>query len=145
MGSGGNVAWGFWDINGGFQNVILMQVLERTDNTKIGRKWKRWTSEFMKVKSFKVSWDAVDRGEGKTNLGVLQGSPLSAVIFLIWMAPIHKEMKKRIKWELGVDIDLPSYVDDIPLGIYDWKNRGTRIEEMEEEDNGAEQLIDTAN
>ena len=99
----------------------------------------------MKERSFKVSWDGVDRGEGKTNLGVSQGSPLSPVIFLIWMAPILEEMEKRIKWKLGVDIDLPSYVNDLHLGIYDGKNRGTRIEEMEEEDNGAEQLIDRAN
>ena len=100
------------------------------DKTMIARKWKRWTSEFMKERNFKVAWDGVDRGEGKTNLGVLQGSPLSPVIFLIWMAPILEEMEMRIKWELGVDIDLPSYVDDIHLGIYDWKKRGTRIEEM---------------
>ena len=138
MGSGGNVAWGFWDVSGGFQKVIPTQVLERMDKTRIGRKWKKWTSEFMRERSFQVSWDGVDRGVGKTNLGVPQGSPLSPVIFLIWMAPILEEMEKRIKWELGVDINLPSYVDDIHVGIYDWKKRGTRIEEMEAEDNGAE-------
>ena len=94
IGSGGNVAWGFWDISGGFQNVIPMQVLERMDKTRIGRKWKKWTSEFRKKRSFKVSWDGVARGEGKTNLGVPQGSPLSPVIFLIWMASILEEMEK---------------------------------------------------
>ena len=31
MGSGGNVACGFWDVSGGFQNVIPMQVLKRID------------------------------------------------------------------------------------------------------------------
>ena len=36
-------------------------------------------------------------------------------------------------------------MDDIHLGIYDCRNRGTRIEEMEEEDNGAEELIDRVN
>ena len=145
MESGGKVGWGFWDVSGGFQNVILVQVLERIDKTAIGRKWKRWASEFMKERSFKGSWDGVDRGEGKTNVGVLQGSPLSPVIFLIWMAPILEEMEKRIKWELGVDIDLPSYVDDIHLGIYDWKNRGTRMEETGEDDNDAEELMDRGN
>ena len=61
------------------------------------------------------------------------------------MAPILKEMEKRIKWELGVDIDLPSYVDDIHLGIYDWKHRGPRMEETGEDDNAAEELMDRAN
>ena len=115
------------------------------DKTTIGRKWKRWTLEFMKEGSFKVSWDVVDRGEGKTNLWVLQGSPLSPMIFLIWMAPILEEMKKRIKWELGAAIDLPSYMNHIHLGIYDWKNRGRRIEETEGDDNGAEESIERAN
>ena len=53
MGSGGNVACGFWDVSGGFQNVIPMQVLEKMEKTRIGRKWKRWTSEFMKEKTLK--------------------------------------------------------------------------------------------
>ena len=54
-------------------------------------------------------------------------------------------MEKRIKWELRVDINLPSYVDDIHLGIYDWKNRGKRVEEMGEDNNAAEELIERAN
>ena len=54
-------------------------------------------------------------------------------------------MEKRIKWELGVDINLPSYVYDIHLEIYDWKEKGTRIEESEGDDNGAEELIERTN
>ena len=61
------------------------------------------------------------------------------------MALIIEEMEKRIKWELRVDINLPSYVDNIHLGIYDWKNRGKRVEEMGEDNNAAEELIERAN
>lgn len=38
--SGGNAAWGFWDLSGRFQNVVLSQVMERIDMTPEGRKWK---------------------------------------------------------------------------------------------------------
>lgn len=87
----------------------------------------------------------MDRGEGKTNLGVPQGFPLLPVIFLIWMAPILEEMERRIRWELGVAIELPSQVNDIHLGIYDWKNQGARIEDTEEAANRGEELIERAN
>lgn len=92
-----------------------------------------------------VLWDGLDRGEGKTNLEVLQGSPLSLVIILIWMAPILKGMESRVKCEVGVDIELPLYVDDIYLGIYDWKYQATRVGEQEEDDNMAEELMERAN
>ena len=85
----------------------------------------------MGERSFAVSWDGKDRGVGKTNVGVPQGSPLSPVLFLIWMAPILEEMERRIRWEVGVDIELPSYVDDIHPGIYDYGRRGAGIQDLD--------------
>ena len=58
-----------------------------------------------------------------TNIGVPQGSPLSPVVFLIWMAPILEEMEWRVRQVTGTDIKLPSYMDDIHLGIYDWSGK----------------------
>ena len=70
----------------------------------------------MEEREFLVSYDGKDRGQGKTNMGVPQGSPLSLVVFFIWMAPIPEEMERRLREEVGVEIELPSYVDDIHLG-----------------------------
>lgn len=61
------------------------------------------------------------------------------------MAPILEEMEGRIRWELAVDIELPSCVDDLHLGIYDWKNQGTRIGEAEVDENRADELMERAN
>ena len=90
---GGNAAWGFWDVKGSFQNVTRNEVLERMEMTDGGRRWKKWMSNFMGEMSFAVSWDGKDRGVGKTNVGVPRGSPVSPVVFLIWMAPILEEME----------------------------------------------------
>ena len=47
-------------------------------------------------------------------MGVPQGSPLSPVLFLVWLAPILVEMERRIREEVpGVGVEFPSYVDDL--------------------------------
>ena len=64
--------------------------------------------------------------------GVLQGSLLSPVVFLVFMAPILEEMERRVKEEVGrVDVQFPSYVDDLRCRLYD--RRGTGGEEVKRE------------
>ena len=52
--------------------------------------------------------------------GVPQGSPLSPVVFLVWMAPIVVEIQQQIREKVpGVGVEFPSYVDDLHCGLYD--------------------------
>ena len=79
---------------------------------------------FFRPKKFLVEWDGKTRGQGVTNIGVLQGSPLSPVIFLIYMAPILHDMEQqlaaRLEWrEKRLDLELPSYVDNIMASLID--------------------------
>ena len=67
-----------------------------------------------------MKWDGKTRGKGKTNLGALQGSPLSPIILLIWMAPIIRKMEIAIKEVAPCDNELPSYVDDLHINICKW-------------------------
>ena len=144
MARGGEVAWGFWDVKGGFVNVVWSEVLSRMRESEGGKRWARWVHEFMGERSFLVSWDGKDRGEGRTNLGVPKGSPLSLMIFLIWMAPILEEMERCVREEVGVEIEVPSYVDDIHLGIYDTHRRGARIHDSQAEAEGVQELLTRA-
>jgi len=54
----------------------------------------------------------------RTNIVAAQGSPLLPVIFIIWMAPIITKMEEALKtrWPT-LDLDLPSYVNDVHLGV----------------------------
>ena len=61
----------------------------------------------MAGRTFKVSWDAKVRGVGSSWMSVPQGSPLSLVLFLVWMALILKELERRMVEEVprvGVEI-----------------------------------------
>ena len=118
--SGGSVGWAFWDVEGGFQNVRSAEVLDRIGGCGPLRCWLSWLERFMSPREFEVAWDGGVRGRGLATKGVPQGSPLSPVLFLVFMAPILEGMECRVKEEVGrIDVQFPSYVDDLHCGLYD--------------------------
>ena len=92
LSAGGKAGWGLWDVKGGFQNVKKDMVVRKLQETKEGKRWSGWISKFYRQRDFTIEWDGKIRGHGKTNVGVPQGSPLSSVVFLIYMAPILEDM-----------------------------------------------------
>ena len=78
-----------------------------------------WVSQFVAGRTFEVSWDGKVSGVGSSAKGVSQGSPLSLVLFLVRMAPILREMERRVVEEVpGVEVEFPSYIDDLHCGLY---------------------------
>ena len=123
--SRGLVGWAFWDIKGGFQNVRSTEVLSRIGGCDPLRCWLPWLEQFMSPREFEVTWDGSGQGRGVATMGVPQGSPLSPVLFLVFMAPILEEMERQVKEEVGrVDVQFPSYVDDLHCGLYDGRAAG---------------------
>ena len=57
------------------------------------------------------------------------------------MAPILEEMERRVKEEVGVEIELPSYVDDIYLGIYDTYRSRARAHDAQADGEGVRELL----
>ena len=116
----GSVGWAFWDVKGGFQNVRSAEVLNRIEGCGPLRCWLSWLERFMSPREFEVTWDGSVRGRSAATKVVPQGSPLSPVLFLVFMAPILEEMERRVKDEVGrVDVQFPSYVDDLYCELYD--------------------------
>jgi len=118
MAAEGAVGWNFWDMKGGFQNVREEDVIRELEKSEEGKKWIPWVKDFFRAREFELEWDGKTRGKGKMNIRGPQGSPLSLVIFLIWMAPIITKMEETLKakWP-SFDLELPSYVDDLNLGV----------------------------
>jgi len=121
MAAEGVVGRNFRDVKGGFQNVREEEVIRELEKSEEGKKWIPWVKEFLRAREFDLEWDGKTRGKGKTNIGAPQGSPLSLGIFLIWMAPIITKMEERLKakWP-SLDLEHPSYLDDLHLGVSIW-------------------------
>ena len=83
------------------------------------KRWSGWISKFFRQKDFTIEWDGKIRGNGKTNVGVPQGSPLSPFVFVIYMAPILEDMDQQVSEATGLDVEVPSYVDDIMVCVLD--------------------------
>ena len=63
--------------------------------TEVGRRWRPWIQKFFRARQFTISWDGKNRGIGRTNIGVPQSSPLSPVVFLVWMHQYWKRWKEE--------------------------------------------------
>ena len=128
----GSVGLAFWDVQEGFQNVRSVEVLNRIRGCGPLRCWLSWLERFMSPREFEVKWDGSVRGRGAATKGVPQGSPLSPVLFLVFMAPILEEMEREVKEEVGsVNVHFPSYVDDLHCGLYDKRAAGEEETERE--------------
>ena len=124
---GGKVLWVMEDVKGGFNNVLVQEVLDVVGGSR-KKGWCRWLRDFFRPRQFEVEWDGTVWGRGSANVGVPQGSPLSPEVFLIWMAPILEKMERKLKEGAGggagvaganaeVDFEVPSFVDDMCIDI----------------------------
>ena len=52
-----------------------------------------------------------------------------------------QEMERRVREKVGVEIELPLYVDDIHLRIYDTHRRVARIHNAQEDGKGVRELL----
>ena len=65
MDGGGSVGWGFWDVKGGFQNVVGGDVLRALEGVAGTRGLCSWMEQFVAPRDFEVSWDGLGwEGEG---------------------------------------------------------------------------------
>ena len=103
--------------------------------------WK-WVRRFPSSREFEASWDGKVRGVGGSSKGVPQGSPLSPVLFLVWMASILRELERRIIEEVpSVVMEFPYYVYDLHYGSYAGRRILVSLNEVGRRE-GMEDLLD---
>ena len=69
---------------------------------------------------------------GLVSPSLYQGSLLSPVLFLVWLALILVEIERQIRKEVpGIGVKFPSYVDDLHCGLYDDRGPCRHMDEVE--------------
>lgn len=119
---------GLWPVKRGFQNIQNNRILPKIQETDDGSRWSGYILKYFRQRDFTIELDGEIRGNGKTNVGVPQGSQLSLVIFLIYIAPILEDMEQQVSVAKGIALDVPSYMDNIMVFVKD----NDRVENMKQ-------------
>jgi len=114
----------FLDIQGGFDNVdhsILLQRLRSKDTPVF---MTRWISNFIAYRQCAIIFPGSPRNMKGINTGIPQGSPLSRILFVIYVEPFHSFLDPTR--ELSI-----SYVDDIQITVspLSWRTNTRLLEE----------------
>ena len=97
----------FLDIKGAFDHVAKNQLLNILGNLQLPLNLKAWVSSFLEDRSLKLKFDNQEEDFTPINTGIPQGSPISPILFLIYIRDLFPRISSAIK--------VLSYMDDIAL------------------------------
>ena len=79
----------FLDIKGGFDNVDHSTLLRRLQTKNVPSYMVKWISNFISYRQCAIIFPGSPRVMKGINTGILQGSPLSPILFGIYVEPLH--------------------------------------------------------
>src|SRR5436853_5909453 len=98
------------DVKGAFENVYKERLLQTMRKMKLDQKTVRWVESFLSDRMASLSFDKDSEKMSPIETGIPQGSPVSPMLFLIYLSPLFTLMEQR-----HPDIRCHSYIDGICL------------------------------
>ena len=113
------------DVAAAFPSVARGCLLRKMRNTGIDKCLVRWTGSFMEDRRVIMSVDGQDGKEMAVTTGLPQGSPVSPVLFSLYIADIHKAVEGQVEDCRGI-----SFVDDVTWIVegYDISEVASKLE-----------------
>jgi ribonuclease HI len=108
------------DVAAAFPSVARGCLLRKMRNAKLDECLVRWTDSFMQDRRVVMSVDGQDGEVREVTTGLPQGSPVSPVLFALYISEIHQAVESQVEDCRGI-----SFVDDIT-----WIVEGTDIEDV---------------
>ena len=98
----------FMDVKGAFDHVSKIQLLTRMTRLGIDGDLVRWTSSFLTNRKIQLVIDGHDNDERDIETGIPQGSPVSPILFLIYISGVFDEVTKNNPLVTSL-----SFIDDL--------------------------------
>ena len=96
------------DVAAAFPSVAWGCLLQKMCNARVDEYLVHWTDSFMRYRRVIMSIDGQDGEEMGVTTGLPQGSPVSPVLFALYIAEIHQAVESQMEDCRGI-----SFVDDV--------------------------------
>jgi len=100
----------FLDVKGAFDNVSKSRLLGTLHDLGLPSAILQWVKYFMSDRLVALAFDGQREDLAPVETGIPQGSPTSPILFLLYISPLFKELKRQYP-----SLSTPSYIDDIAL------------------------------
>lgn len=85
------------DLKGAFDHVNRKSLIRNMETLEVDEDLVRWTESFMSERSVSLVVDSQPCVTAGVEMGVLQGLPVSPILFAVYLYRIFKEVEEEVK------------------------------------------------
>src|ERR1700741_5515566 len=83
------------DVKGAFDNVSRERLLKTMHDLGLPKQYLRWVNHFMTGRGVALAFDGEKEEMHPVETGIPQGSPISPILFLIYIRPLFDRLKNK--------------------------------------------------
>ena len=104
----------FFDVKDAFNHVSTKRLIAILHKLKMPNQLIRWVKLFMIDRKIELAFDGKKQAARAVRTGIPQGSPISPILFSIYVRFLFSEIKNEHKY---ANIKMPSFIDDVAIGV----------------------------
>ena len=104
----------FVDVKDAFNHVLTERLIAILHKLKMLNQLIRWVKLFMDDRKIELAFDGKKQAARAVRTGIPQGSPISPILFSIYIRFLFPEIKNKHKF---ANFRMPSFIDDVTIGL----------------------------